>query len=302
MSSGGLFYPDRDPGLIWVKSVRRPAVRRAAGLAQLAGRPPTRYKCRMSDAAARTPVRPGLVAHRGYARHYPENTLAGIEAAIRAGARLVEVDVQLSSDGVAVLFHDRSLERVCGVPGAVHDHTLAQLRALRASEFGRFGYRFAQEPIPTLAELAELLGAEREVTAFIELKRASLARFGADAVLACLERDLAPVRRRCIPISFDLPALAAARAGGWPTVGAVIERWAEHRAEALARLQPQWLFCDVEGLPRCGRLRHAGAKLVIYEVDDPSVARRLAARGADYIETFAVGELRAALALRAAAR
>ena len=52
---------------------------------------------------------PELVAHRGYALHYPENTLIGIEAAIRAGARYVEVDVQLSADKVPVLFHDRTL-------------------------------------------------------------------------------------------------------------------------------------------------------------------------------------------------
>ena len=62
-------------------------------------------------------VIPEHVAHRGYTRHYPENTLIGIEAAIQAGARYVEVDVQLAADKTPILFHDRNLKRVCGVQG-----------------------------------------------------------------------------------------------------------------------------------------------------------------------------------------
>ena len=60
-----------------------------------------------------------LVAHRGYPRHYPENTLIGIEAAIRAGAAYVEVDIQLSSDQVPLLYHDSDMQRLSGKPGAV---------------------------------------------------------------------------------------------------------------------------------------------------------------------------------------
>jgi len=51
-----------------------------------------------------------LVAHRGWQRRYPENTLPAIKGALDAGARYIEVDVQLSADGVPVLFHDRTLQ------------------------------------------------------------------------------------------------------------------------------------------------------------------------------------------------
>ena len=72
---------------------------------------------------------PELVAHRGYTLHYPENTLVGLEAAIKAGARYLEVDVQLSADKVPVLFHDRNLQRLCGVGGQVHEFPQQRLRA-----------------------------------------------------------------------------------------------------------------------------------------------------------------------------
>jgi glycerophosphoryl diester phosphodiesterase len=244
---------------------------------------------------------PQLVAHRGYPLHYPENTLVGIEAAIRAGARYVEVDVQLTADQVPVLFHDRTLERICGVAGAVHDYPFERLAEFRASEFGRFGYKFAQERIATLGGFAGLLGRHPEVTAFVELKRASLDRFGVPTVLERVRRDLQAVDGQYVLISYDMAALAAARTPQGPPLGAVVDRWGERHHGPVRAVRPEYLFCDVAGLPRLGRLRYPGARIAIYEVADAGTALTLAARGADLIETFAVGELRRALELAAGA-
>ena len=237
---------------------------------------------------------PQLVAHRGYTLHYPENTLAAVAAAIKAGARFVEVDIQLSADQVPVLFHDRDLQRICGVSGAIHDYPLAQLKRFKAMEFDRFGYRFAAERIATLEELAQLLARHPAVTAFIELKRVSLARFGAATMLNHVKRALASVHARCVIISFDIEALAVARPH-WPAVGAVIDTWRERRQPSIESLHPQYLFCDVDGLPRWGRLKFGDARLVIYEVADPARALELARRGVEFVETFAIGEMREAL-------
>ncbi len=237
---------------------------------------------------------PELVAHRGWPRRYPENTLVSIEAAIAAGARYVEVDVQLTRDLVAVLFHDDNIRRVCGMEGTISHYSFEELRRFPASEPGRFGTRYAHERIPALAELAALLARHPGVTAFIELKREALGSFGIETVVARVSQDLQPVRAQCVFISFALEALAAARSAGW-RVGAVIGHWREREQPALKALAPEYLFCDVQGLPWWGKLRVPGAKIVIYEVDDPDTARKLVARGADLIETFAIGELRAAL-------
>ncbi len=237
---------------------------------------------------------PEFVAHRGYPRRFPENTLSSLEGAIAAGARFVEVDVQLTRDQVPVLFHDENIRRVCGMEGTISHYTFEELRRFPASEPGRFGTRYAHERIPSLVELAALLARHPEVTAFVELKREALNSFGADAVLTRVLRDLRPVQTRCVLISFALEPLAAAKHAGW-RVGAVIEQWRERKQKALVALAPEFLFCDVNGLPWWGKLRFPGAKVVIYEVDDPEMARKLVARGADLIETFAIGELRAAL-------
>jgi len=234
---------------------------------------------------------PQLVGHRGYPRHYPENTLIGIEAAVAAGARFIEVDVQISRDRVPVLFHDRGLKRLCGVDGRIQDCRYDELWAFRASEPGKFGDRFKDVHITRLAELGHFLQRHPDVTAFIELKRSSLEHFGAETMLTLVRRALKPVLKQCVLISYNLEALLTARRNGWRQIGVVIDRWKERQQEPVAAIQPQFLFCDVDGLPRKGELRIQGMKLVIFEVAEPRVALDLAARGVDFIETFAVGEM-----------
>ena len=72
-------------------------------------------------------------AHRGLHTEdgtVPENSLPAFRAAAEAGYA-VEMDVHLTADDQLVVFHDDTLERMCGVPGVIDDFTLAELRALR---------------------------------------------------------------------------------------------------------------------------------------------------------------------------
>jgi len=250
-----------------------------------------------------------LIAHRGYAAHYPENTMIGIEAAIEAGAHFVEVDVQLTADGTLVLFHDRALDRMCGAGGAIADYTAQELARFSASEPDRFGKRFARIPIATLRELAELIQQSPDIQFFIELKRISIKRYGADLMLEQVIRTLESLRQQCTLISFDAEILEMARLRGWRT-GLVVEHWHTERGQVLnvahdkkrkgacniQDLTPfPFLFCDIEGLPSSGDLHLPNTSLAVYEVADPEQARSLTARGVDFIETFAIEEMRAAL-------
>ena len=69
-----------------------------------------------------------LIAHRGYAAAFPENTLVSMAAALDCGAHFIETDIQMTADGVLVLFHDRDLKRLCGRNGAIHDYKFSQLQ------------------------------------------------------------------------------------------------------------------------------------------------------------------------------
>lgn len=72
-----------------------------------------------------------LIAHRGDHTAAPENSVASIAAAIRAGVDYVEMDLRTTRDGFLVLNHDASVDRVTNGKGNVKDLTLAQLKALR---------------------------------------------------------------------------------------------------------------------------------------------------------------------------
>src|SRR5512139_1817621 len=76
--------------------------------------------------------RPLVFAHRGAKRLAPENTLPAFEAAIRLGADGVELDVQYTSDGKLVIFHDLNLEKTSNGTGRVTSHPLDELRELDA--------------------------------------------------------------------------------------------------------------------------------------------------------------------------
>jgi glycerophosphoryl diester phosphodiesterase len=234
---------------------------------------------------------PHLIAHRGWALRYPENTRSALAAAVAAGARFLETDVQLSRDGVPYLFHDRTLERLCGVAGALHERTSAEVDALRASATRSFGRRFSDEPVARLAVVAELLRDHPQVSCFVELKRVALERHGHDRVLDAVLPVVEPLGERCALISFDLPVLAAARRRTRLPLGPVIEQWSELAGAELRALAPEYVFADLDGLPHAGPLRLPHGRLAVYEVARPELALELAARGASFVETFAIGEM-----------
>lgn len=105
--------------------------------------------------------RPGpyLMAHRGGARVWPENTLPAFDGAARLGADAIELDVRLTADGEVVVFHDESTERVAGEQGTVEGRSLAELRRLDAgrnftTDGGRsFPWRGRGLTVPTLFEV-----------------------------------------------------------------------------------------------------------------------------------------------------
>ena len=182
-------------------------------------------------------MEPKLVAHRGYALRYPENTLSAMEAAINAGARYVECDVQLSSDGFPVLMHDRTLERMCGVKMPVHELALADLRVLSCGERAKFGAKFAGEGIASLAGFVQLLRRHPHVTAFVEIKRIAIERFGRERILERVLPALDSALHQCVIISFSLEFLSATRAAHPLPLGAVFDTWSELDQKLVRELQ-----------------------------------------------------------------
>lgn len=238
--------------------------------------------------------KPTLVAHRGLAANWPENTLPALQAAVAAGARWVEVDVQLSADGVPVLLHDADLVRVAGRSESVFDLPAAMLADIPVGEPERFGPRFPQARAPRLAEFAHWLAGTEGVNAFVELKTESIERFGRNAVATACMQAMASAHGRWAPISYDYEILALAGDSGAQALGWIV-RGFDPAVETRARALPaRWLFCRHDRLPP-GPLPQGPWEWVLYEVADAALANRLLARGARWLETMAIDELGQAL-------
>ena len=67
-------------------------------------------------------------AHRGASEYAPENTFLAFNVGIFMGANGIETDVQVTKDGIAVLFHDDTLDRVTGQSGSIYDYTFEELQ------------------------------------------------------------------------------------------------------------------------------------------------------------------------------
>jgi len=110
---------------------------------------------------------PRVIGHRGAKAYAPENTLSSIHAAADLGVEWVEVDVKLTKDGTAIIFHDEELERCTGAQGLVKDFDFKSIRELDAGSW--FGESFIGEKIPTLEEVLDAV-LERGMGINLEIK------------------------------------------------------------------------------------------------------------------------------------
>ncbi|OAI40135.1 hypothetical protein AYO38_06400 [bacterium SCGC AG-212-C10] len=99
-------------------------------------------------------MKPLVIGHACAAGEAPANTLAGVRACLDAEAAAIELDVQLSADGVPVLMHDETVDRTTNLSGPVRSLLLAQLRAADAGN---------GEPVPSLDDVFALVGGRLSV-------------------------------------------------------------------------------------------------------------------------------------------
>jgi glycerophosphoryl diester phosphodiesterase len=139
-------------------------------------------------------VRPLVIGHRGFPERFPDNSLAGVEAAIAAGADGVEVDVRPSADGIWVCHHDRALG---GAP----------IMAIATAELARAG-------VPTLAEVAAAVPPDRFL--YVEVKPLAL-----EMLARHEDRLVEPLRRRGgrLRVISSVTGILAALADDLPGAG-----------------------------------------------------------------------------------
>lgn len=233
---------------------------------------------------------PLAFAHRGGAAAGDENTLAAFARAVALGYRHLETDVHATADGVAVIFHDDTTDRMLGRPGRIGDVPWADLSTVRVAG------------APAVPRLDELLGAWPDAYLNIDVKSD-----------AALEPTIAALRAtgahdRVLLASFDDSRVAHLRRALGPRVAtslgqrAAVRLWAASRIGAGARRAVAGAVAT-QVPPRMGRLpvtdrrfigyaHRLGLAVHVWTVDEPDEIRGLLDAGVDGIMTDHIEVLR----------
>ncbi|MGI6261439.1 MAG: glycerophosphodiester phosphodiesterase [Acutalibacteraceae bacterium] len=142
-----------------------------------------------------------VAGHRGIRARYPENTMLSFRKAIELGVDMIEMDVNLSADGIPVVIHDRRLERTTNGTGFVGSKTLRELQQLDAGV--RFNGVFPACRIPTLEEFLALAAQHPSLTLNVEIK---------EMTTECVDKTIDQLRSfglldRIVIASFDAAVL-----------------------------------------------------------------------------------------------
>jgi len=206
-----------------------------------------------------------IYAHRGASAIHPENTLRAFRHALAIGVDGIELDVHATADGIPVVIHDRAVERTTDGAGYVDEMPLARLATFDAGD---------GERVPTLADVLALVGDAAHLD--IEIKGAGIER----AVLEVLAEY--PDVRWAIS-SFAWDTLRAVRqldsvAEIWP----LTERVADDLFAVATELESPAvsLFTGAYTDESAVSLNNAGLRVVVWTVNDPREARRVADLGA----------------------
>lgn len=234
-----------------------------------------------------------IVAHRGARQEAPENTRSAFDVAVACGVDGIECDVQLTVDGVPVLYHDRTLAKVGGGRRRIADHTLEELRSL---DWGRwFDPSFSGEPVMTLEDALGRYGLRTGL--FIEIKSRPRDREGGRigdltrGVVALLRRHLPRkgLREKVFLLSFDGEVLDRA-AGEEPHWNYVlnVKSPTDFREGGLPR-RARLFGCSlpVKNLTPsfAGKARRRGLKVFTYACNVPRQVTRALDCGADVVMT-----------------
>jgi glycerophosphoryl diester phosphodiesterase len=235
---------------------------------------------------------PLAFAHRGGSAYGPENTWRAFEHAVGLGYAYLETDVRATADGVAVAFHDKTLDRLTGRPGRIAVLPHRDVAAARIA---------GTEPIPLIEDL---LGAWPDVRFNIDVKDAR-----AIAPLAGVLHRTAAWDRVCITSFCGLRLRAVRRALLRPVciaaspagIGAV--RLGLPPAVLAAGFARIWVRCTqipvrLATAPFVRRAHAAGLQVHVWTVNDVSRMAALLDLGVDGIMTDETEKLRTVLTER----
>ncbi|OKP80670.1 glycerophosphodiester phosphodiesterase [Paenibacillus helianthi] len=220
------------------------------------------------------------VAHRGFSGKAPENTLAAIRMAIALPfVRWMEIDVQLTRDGVPVVIHDFSLDRTTNGHGKVKNMDYEHVRRLDAGSWK--GRAFRGERVPSLEEVLQLASGRLRLN--IELKTSGDMYPGLEKAVIDLVNTHG-MRDEVVLTSFDAGSLQRIKElDPRFRTGLIYDARSGDPARKLKELDCSFLSISFDRLnPGLAKLlAERGVRVMAWTVNKAKEMRRLAAMHSD---------------------
>ncbi len=229
---------------------------------------------------------PKIIGHRGACGYAPENTLESVKTAADMGCTWVELDVKLTKDDVAIIFHDDELDRTTNGSGLVMNATYEEIKQLEAGSW--FADSFAGIKIPTLEETLELL-IDLDLGLNLEIKPcAGREIVTAEAALDILSRYWDETDKLLIS-SFSHVSLETAKemAPEWHRGLLLDDEWPENWVELAEYLEPATININGNKVDReqVESIIDLGKPILAYTINDAQRFRTLQSWGVDGVFT-----------------
>lgn len=235
-----------------------------------------------------------IIGHRGASYDAPENTVASVELAWEQDADAAEIDVYLTKDKRIIALHDKTTKKTTGVEWKPAERTLADLATLDAGSWK--SPKYAGERIPTLEAVLQTVPDGRRLV--IEIK-------SGPEILPHLQKVLENSPKypdQVVIIAFDWDNITGAKTrmpevpcywlyGTTPKVDKKTGKISDRPDELLARCKAAGLDgldikYDSAITPKfMSKMKSVGLELIVWTVNEPEVARRMAELGVAGITT-----------------
>lgn len=227
---------------------------------------------------------PRVIAHRGLSLDVPENTIPAFQAAIDAGADILETDVQVSKDGEIIVAHDIDLIRMTGDTGLVSDYTARELSQIDLG--GGVGF-------PTLVEVLEAfprqkfnidLKVKAAIPGFVDV--ITQLRAHERVLIASFDEATRQEASKALPgvaTSATPPHVMEGRLRSW--LGLSSDTWTVPPGMVAVQVPPTRWGLGLVTPSFVRTVKKKGLEVHVWTINDPDVMHRLWDMGVDGIVT-----------------
>lgn len=233
-------------------------------------------------------VKMQVIAHRAGGDLAAENTVAGVDAAIREKANWVEIDVQRTADDKYIINHDGSLKRVTGEDKKSDELTMDQVKKLKVHDL--FDSSRPDQPVATLDDMLD--AAKGRIGMFIELKGATANRKMADDVIKDVKDR--HMEKDVVILSLDYPMIEYI-ADKYPDIQTGYLYY--FNVGDLKDLKGNYLIMEErEATPeKIAEIHEAGKKVIVWTVNTPESIEKFVNSTADGVITDHVRAVKQAI-------